>query len=203
MSESQKCTAMSKQTGEQCKQWAVPGLTKCRFHGGAPRHARAAGQRRIAEAKAAAEVARLGARKDVHPAEALLDLVHWTAGEVDYWRARVVQLEDDALTWGRTQHREGTGPEGPVDVRTDEAKPHVAYTMLERASDRLAQYAAAALKAGVDQRRVELAERQGSLVAVAVRAILDRLDLTPEQVELVPVIVPEELRRLTDGGGAS
>lgn len=30
----QRCTAKSKQTGEQCKNWAVEGKTKCRFHGG-------------------------------------------------------------------------------------------------------------------------------------------------------------------------
>ncbi|WLR49579.1 HGGxSTG domain-containing protein (plasmid) [Halobacillus litoralis] len=30
----QQCTAKSKQTGEQCKNWAVSGNTKCRFHGG-------------------------------------------------------------------------------------------------------------------------------------------------------------------------
>lgn len=201
MPERPQCTATSKQTGERCKQRPTPGATVCRFHGGKARQVQAKAEVRIAEQRAAAEVARLGARKDVHPADALLDLVHWTAGEVDYWRQRVTDLEDEQLTWGLTQHREGEGPEGPVDIETREAKPHVAYTMLERASDRLASYAAAALKAGVDERRVRLAETQGALVADVIRRILARLQLTDDQAALVGTVVPEELRALA--GGAS
>jgi hypothetical protein len=73
--------------------------------------------------------------------------------------------------------------------------------MLQQASDRLASYAAAALKAGVEERRVRLAEQQGALVAQAIRNILDALHLTPAQLELVPTVVPAQLR-LIGGGGA-
>jgi len=31
----QRCTAKSKQTGFQCKNWAMDGKTKCKYHGGA------------------------------------------------------------------------------------------------------------------------------------------------------------------------
>jgi hypothetical protein len=68
--------------------------------------------------------------------------------------------------------------------------------MLERSSDRLATYAAAALKAGVEERRVRLAEAQGAAVAAAIRSILDQLQLTPTQQGLVPTIVPTVLRSL-------
>lgn len=196
-----QCTATAKTTGQQCTRPAVKGTTVCRFHGGSARHVKAAGQRNLQHAAAQAEVARLGARRDIHPAEALLELVHWTAGEVDYWRARVQTIQDEDLTWGLTQHREGTGPEGPIDVHTEEAKPHIAYTMLERASDRLATYAAAALKAGVDERRVRLAEQQGALVAGVIRGILTDLNLTKTQEALVGEVVPRHLRGLTGGGG--
>jgi hypothetical protein len=167
------------------------------MHGGRSGHVRAKATQRLATQAAEREVARLGARRDIHPAEALLDLVHWTAGEVDYWRHRVQDLDDQDLVWGMTQHRDGVGPEGPVDVTTHEAKPHIAYVMLERASDRLASYAAAALKAGIDERRVQLAERQGALVADVIRGILDDLHLTPEQQLLVGTVVPTRLRALT------
>lgn len=33
-SEERRCTARSKQRGERCKLYAVPGKTVCRFHGG-------------------------------------------------------------------------------------------------------------------------------------------------------------------------
>ncbi|NUO35651.1 MAG: hypothetical protein HOQ27_11390, partial [Dermatophilaceae bacterium] len=136
-----------------------------------------------------------------HPAEALLELVHWTAGEVDYWRARVVELADtneDALTWGVTKTKDGGDDRGT----TEEAGPNVAYRMLTDASNRLAAYAAAALKAGVEERRVRLAEKQGSLVADVIRGILTDLHLTPDQELLVATVVPNRLRQLTATEGA-
>lgn len=122
--------------------------------------------------------------------------MHWTAGEVAYWRQVVTEVAEHNdgkdLLWGTTKTKEGGDDRGT----TKEAKPHIAYTLLERASDRLAQYATAALKAGVDERRVQLAERQGDLVASVIRNILDRLNLTDEQTLLVGTVVPEELRLL-------
>lgn len=191
-----QCTAKSKQSGKQCKRPATPGAVVCSIHGSKSPQARAKAAERLAVAQAQAEVVRLGARRDIHPAEALLELVHWTAGEVDFWRAQVtlVAEEDpDALTWGVTRVKDGGDDRGT----TSEAKPNVAYVMLERASDRLAAYAAAALKAGVDERRVQLAERQGALVADVIRGVLADLNLTPEQERLVGTVVPARLRALT------
>ena len=65
------------------------------------------------------------------------------------------------------------------------------------AQDRLARYATAALRAGVEERRVRLAEDQGALVAQVIRRILDRLDLSEWQAEMVGSVVPEELRALS------
>ena len=185
--------------GSTCKNWPLPGTNRCRLHGGASPQVQAAVARRRQEDEARTDAARFAARTDIHPADALLELVQYQAGIVVYWRGRVEDVNEADLVWGETKREKGVGPEGPIDKGTSEAAPHIAYRLLTEAQDKLAAYATAALKAGVDQRRIELAERQGSLVAVAVRAILDRLNLTPEQVELVPVVVPQELRRLTSG----
>jgi hypothetical protein len=184
-----------------CRKAASTGLTVCTAHGGKTPNARAKSAKARAELAAAREVTRFGRRVQVHPAEALVDLVHWTAGEVAYWREKVAEVEAadgvTGLTWGRTVEVDKRSGEFPgVDV-TEEAKPHVAYAMLVDASNRLATYAAAALRAGVDERRVQLAERQGTAIASAIRAILDALQLTPEQWERVPLIVPAQLRLLT------
>jgi hypothetical protein len=53
----------------------------------------------------------------------------------------------------------------------------------------------AAISAGIEERRVKLAEAQGALLNDVIRRILARLDLTGEQSALLPVVVPEELRR--------
>lgn len=173
------------------------------MHGGKAPQAVSAAARRVRDEEARADAARFAARTDIHPTEALLELVHYQAGIVTYWRGRVEDVDAKDLEWGQTKHESGFGPEGPIDKVTTEAVPHVAYRLLVEAQDKLAAYAAAALKAGVDERRVRLAEGQGALVAQVIRGILAALNLTPEQLELVPTVVPAQLRLLTSEGGAS
>ncbi|NYJ76080.1 hypothetical protein [Allobranchiibius huperziae] len=134
------------------------------MHGGSTPTHRAAGERRVAEQQAARLAARFVTRKDIHPADALLVLVQWTAGEVDYWRAQVNALADEHLAGNLTTKTEtGTDKGQATDLRTTEAATHIAVRLLAEASDRLARYAAAALKAGVDERRVRITESQGQL----------------------------------------
>ena len=193
-----RCSA-HRSNGEPCKAYAVRGATVCVTHGGAAPRVREAAARRVAEEKAAAKMRLFAAPVDIDPAQALLELVQWTAGEVRYWRGVVEQIaQDDGrdLAWGKIKAETGIGPEGPVDTTTYAAEPPVEYRMLTDAQDRLAKYAAAALRAGVQERQIKLAEDQGVLVAQVIRRILDRLDLAEWQAELVPTVVPEELRAL-------
>lgn len=184
--------------GNPCKAPPVRDMAVCRVHGGASPNALQARNRRDQENAAREDAARFAARTDIHPADALLELVHYQAGIVDYWRARVEDIEDEDLEWGVTREKTGGEDRGT----TSEAAPHIAYRLLTEAQDKLAAYAAAALKAGIDERRVKLAESQGALVAQAIRGILDALHLTPEQLELVPTVVPAQLRLITGAGGA-
>lgn len=71
---------------------------------------------------------------------------------------------------------------------------------MQRLMDRLEQtgrWAKTALDAEVDQRQTRALEAQAALLAGALSRILDRLELTAEQRELVHVVVPEELERLS------
>lgn len=184
--------------GQPCGKSPVPGATVCGLHGGKAPQVKAAAAERVAEEQARRDVELFSARRDIHPAEALLELVHWTAGEVDYWRARVRQVaadDEDALTWGVVREKSGGEDHGT----TREARPNVAYAMLVDASNRLERYASAALKAGVEERRVRLAESQGAAVADAIRGILADLQLTPAQQVLVGEVVPRRLRALAGG----
>lgn len=194
-----------RRNGEQCGNHAIKGAEVCRMHGGSIPAVKAKAAQRVAEEKAAAKMRLFAAPVEIDPAQALLELVQWTAGEVRYWRAEVARIaEDEAekLTWSQTSHEEGTTPGaegGYFDKDVSEAVPHVSYRMLTDAQDRLAKYAAAALRAGVEERRVRLAEDQGAAVAGVIRRILERLDLLEWQAEMVPSIVPEELRALSAG----
>jgi hypothetical protein len=173
----------------------MTGAARCRMHGGASPQSRAAAAARIQEAQARAAVELFAARRDIEPGPALLELVQWTAGEVDYWRQEVRLIEKNDLTWGVTRVKEGGDDRGT----TREAKPAIAYVMLTDASNRLAQYAVAALRAGVAERAIRLAEQQGALVADVIRRILADLHLTPTQQELVATVVPTHLRAITGG----
>lgn len=192
-----QCKAKARSTGNQCTKHAIEGGTVCRYHGGASPQARKAAADRVATEKAAAAARLFALPKDINPADALIDLVKWTAGEVDYWRAevqRIAEHEPAKLTAGITRIEKGTRDRADVDMRTIETVPHIAYRMLTDAQERLAKFATAALRAGVDERRVKLAEDQGSLVAQVIRAVLDDLQLTAEQSERVPEVVPRHLR---------
>ncbi|WP_230119691.1 hypothetical protein [Arthrobacter sp. Bi83] len=141
----------------------------------------------------------LGLPIDVDPGKALLDEIHWTAGHVAWLRDKVQELEDEELVWGKTQHDDGVGPQGIVDVTTEKAAPSVWYELYMKEREHLAKVCALALRAGIEERKVKLAESQGLLVADVIRRILGALGLTPEQQQLVPEIVPRELRALASG----
>lgn len=59
------------------------------------------------------------------------------------------------------------------------------------------RWAKTGLEAGVAERQTRALEVQATVLATVVRRILDRLDLTPEQQALVPVVVPAELERMS------
>ena len=194
-----RCAA-KRRNGEGCGAWAVKGATVCRMHGGSSPQARAAAARRVQEEKAAKAAQRLAQPIETDPSQALLDLVSSAAGEVAYWRARVDLLQEQdekRLTSGLTKITEGKDRGGVTTLRTVETIAAIEYRMWTAAQDRLAQYATAALRAGVEERRVRIAEDQGALVAQVIRRILDRLDLSEWQAEMVGSIVPEELRALS------
>lgn len=70
------------------------------------------------------------------------------------------------------------GPQDPVDTVTEKADPSVWYQLYLKEREHLAKVCALALRAGIEERKVKLAESQGLLVADAIRRILGALGLT-------------------------
>ena len=124
--------------------------------------------------EAARQVEAWGGRLNLNPAEALLELVQVKAAEVAYWNQRVASL-DEAERAGLLVAKSdvGFGPQGPVDVTTRQAGPHVFVVMLHKAQDQLASFSAAALRAGVDEALVKLATVQASAVIDLARRAVD------------------------------
>jgi len=212
-----RCSAHRKSDGLPCTQRAMHGQAVCKVHGGMAKQNRAAAARRMAAAAATSAVRTLGLRVDVSPAEALLDEVQWTAGHVLWLRGKVEELDSASLVWGTTRTETELSSalligvskgkvsgvsSAPSNKVIQTAAPSVWYVLYTQERAHLVTVCTAALKAGVEERRVQLAEKQGELVAQVIRGVLDDLGLTPEQEERVALVVPARLRLLA-GGAAS
>ena len=210
-----KCKAR-KQDGTQCKAWPIKGAEVCRVHGGRAPQVKAAAARRLAAQAAEQAVRTLGLPVDVSPTEALLEEVRWTAGHVAWLRGKVQELaeepthrhvtfdgEDDvlletpgqrgALVWGTTKVKTGGEDAGT----TQEAKPSLWYELYARERAHLIRVCSEAIRAGVEERRVRLAEQQGDLLALAIRRILEAFGLGDDP--RVATIVPGVLREIGAG----
>lgn len=198
----ERCTSTSKRTGDRCGAWAIPGLDVCRWHGGATKKAQAKAQRNQQRDAAHTAATRFGVPIDTTPQQALLDEVQRTAGMVAYYGAKAQEVADRdhaALVRGVTREENREGFQAG-STRVIEAAPNIWLTLWNDERDRLVRVSAAAIKAGIEERRVQLAEQQGQLIAAAIRRVLDRLNLTQAQQVLVGEVVPAELRALAQGG---
>lgn len=101
-----------------------------------------------------------------------------------------------ALVWGQTEYRDKSGGDDAGQTVVEQAGINIWYQLYMKEREHLAKVSALALKAGIEERKIKLAESQGELVAAVLKRILNALNLTPAQWEQVPVIVPRELRAL-------
>ena len=187
------CTATAKSTGLRCQRRPMLGSKVCMVHGGKAGQVKAAAARRLAEQAAQQAVRTLGLPVDISPTEALLEEVRWTAGHVAWLRSRVQELESGDLSWGTTKVKTGGDDEGT----TQEAKPSVWYELYTRERAHLIKVCDAAIRAGVEARRVRLAEQQGDLLALAIRRILEAFGLSGDP--RVATVVPAVLREIGAG----
>ena len=183
--EQPSCTG-HRRDGDPCPTPPVRGADKCRMHLG-----KKAGPV-IAEAMLTKAMATYGLPIETSPADALLAEVHRTAGHVAWLQQRVAELEEHDLVWGTTQIKTG----GQDGGHTEAAEPNVWLKLYQQERTHLVRVSAEAIRCGIEERRVKLAESQGALVAGVIRAILGDLNLSADQQALVSEVVPRRLREL-------
>jgi hypothetical protein len=168
-----------------------PGVGKCKFHGGSTRTHRVAGEIQLARVA----LHRLGVPLDIaDPADMLLSMVRESAGNLRVLREMVNELIDPVqlqqmIDLGWTADR----PLAPMyaamrhasGAHTGLGKEHVVVSMYDSERERLVKFSAEALKAGIAERQVKLAEQLASSVAAAMMSLLDdpALGLSRDQRE--------------------
>lgn len=195
--------------------YPLKGGFLCRFHGGNSAPVRAAAAKRAQEAEAARQLIRFKKLPGAEPTGQLLELVQYQAGIVNWWRGKVEEVEEADLIYSLVGESEEETRFGTFTKMQRRAGAHATYKLLRESQQDLASYASQALRAGIAERQVAIAERQGSVFAGAQRAILSRLldslgewfdaqgadptttrALAREWEQWVGTIVPEELRAI-------
>lgn len=159
-----RCVGTTK-LGERCERWAIKGATVCRRHGGAAPQVKHAAEKRLQHAAAEKAVVTYGLPREIDPHTALLEELWRTAGHVAWLNLRIQELQDHEMH----------GPVGGGEMSIPREVPHVWVVMYQDERKHLAQVAATAIKAGIEERRVRLAEEQGQLLATVIRGILTDL----------------------------
>lgn len=177
------------------------GIGRCKFHGGCSPQSEKAAARIIV----AREWAAFGEPIDVTPAEAIEALIRSEAQNVAWLSDVVVRLrtENDYDPVSDL----GSGMCSGLlewDVGKDQTKwrkPAVWVEMLERSRERLFSWSATALKLGLDERRVRVAEAEAAMLVQVVRRLVDhpQLGLTPKQRTVAIPLVASIMRELDAG----
>lgn len=133
-----------------------------------------------------------GLPRDIDHHSALLEELHRTAGAVAWLGQQVAALDPKDVVWGKTRKKRGGEDHGV----THEAGVNVWVRLWQGERRHLLDVTKACHAAGIDERRMQLAETAGEQLALVLRAVFARLVLSDEQWDLVAVVVPEELRKL-------
>lgn len=214
--EHERCTARNTQR-RRCGGWKAYGTDVCYVHGARAPQVRRAAERRQQEAAARQAVVTYGLPQDVSPTEALLQEIHATAGHVAWLRDLVGSLETSALVWGPASETEfalpaATTDDAPAEVGSasrrevvSRAGVNVWLRLYQAERKHLVEVSAEAIRCGIEERRVKLAESQGALIADLIKRLLDdpTLGLSTEQRQLGRRIASNHLRALAGAGAGA
>lgn len=175
------------ETGKRCQRNAGAGTEHkgygtCSFHGGnTPSLVAVAARYMGADITDKMTVAYgYGAPLDLTPQEALLQEVRRTGGHVA-WLAEQIGFWDMNTT------------------ETINATRQQWLELYHKEREMLVKVAKAAVDAGVEERKVKIAEQQGAMMLQAFNQVFDALGLNVAQRRLVPKVVPQILRGMTGG----
>ena len=192
------CTA-NKTNGDPCPNWAMRGTNVCSSHGGRAPQVQAAAQERLA---VEAAVARFALDLDGTPLDEItLREIRRSSAMVCHLAGLVNGLSKEDLRWGLTGRdiRPSAQPGGQPAIQVQQrAQIHPFVRMLDDERRQLRDWLESAHRCGIEERRMRLAELEGSLIAKVIGAILNdpELEMRPEQRAKFGSVVPRHLRAL-------
>ena len=201
-----QCQGKNK-AGKPCGIEPAKGAKMCYRHGGKARQVAQKAKQRAVVQDHAQEIRRL--KIDTYrgiddPARALIDLVAAKSAEVMFLKHLEASLHDehgdDVYAWHKAETTENniTG-----ETIKHKAGPHPVIVQRRQAEKDLATIASDALKAGVEERRVRLAELQVKAVSDAIHRGINKTTLTTDLRETLLGNIALELRTLDTTTGAS
>ena len=213
--ESRYCNAL-KRNGQRCRagagQWTDhSGAGNCKVHGGNMRANRLYGARVLADRAARAALGRFGVPIEIDPQEALLAMVWEAAGNVAWLGTQVQKMEEQDLLQPVGQPRDGLGKfRSPLigDI-IDATRGGEFYESQEEVraivrlygewTDRLVKYSKAAIDAGIEERKVRVAEEQGKTIVLAVSNVLVQIGVPEDKILQARSLLAAEFRTLSAG----
>lgn len=181
-----RCIA-KRSDGQPCRRWAIKGGATCTSHGGAAPQVRA-------KAAVRAEIDWWGlGDTTVDPGETLLRLLSQAVARAEKYAAQVAaQVEEHGLYDALVGDRLIQDPDSGRVTKIDEYVRAMALIEAQE-RDRAARFAKMAIEAGLAERQVRLAERQGALIEQVLVAAFEHLGLTVEQRRAAPAAIREAL----------
>lgn len=166
----QRCAAHSRASGGgPCGRLATTGSRVCQVHGAAAPQVRAAAARRVAAAELEKTLTTYGQPREVNPIQAMVELLHYSAGHVTYLREQIQAEDPGALIWGVADEVDkGSGEFPGVDVRKA-AAPSVWLQRYDVERRLMLDVSRDLAKLGIEWEDREAIRRQGAALARVVR----------------------------------
>lgn len=180
-----RCTALSRNTGERCGQWAMKGQTKCRYHGGKSPNALRKVKERQVEKKILTELERkaLTGKATQGNTDPLGELQKLTAELVhmkDQLTQRVNDLGDELASYTA---------EGAETVRVE-------IDIYLKVIDKLTKTLDIALKHDIEGKKLSLETAKAELVAACLIRVLTALDLPKATTDRAKTLLAEEFQKI-------